>query len=74
MRTLKTSGDLFGRGVYLAPWQGPNGELVLLAITHERKLVCPPRVIPDGASHILAGDEMWDLLERSDPQRTLKAI
>lgn len=74
MRTATIGRDLLGRGVYLAPWQGPNGEIVLLAITHKRALACPPRMIPAGASHILAGDEMWELLERDDAVPNLKVI
>lgn len=63
-----------GRGVWVAPWIGPNGEFVLIAITRERKLACEPRVIPVGANHVAAGDELWDLLEAADPIPKLQII
>ena len=66
--------DGVGRGVFIAPWFGPNGEFVLLAITREKKLACAPRVVPIGGNHVAAGDEMWDLLEKDDPIPTLKIV
>lgn len=74
MRRIGLEKNCAKRGVYIAPWKGPNGEFVLLAITREQKLACPPRVIPIGGNHVQAGDEMWDLLESSDPIPDLRVI
>lgn len=62
------------RGVYVAPWVGPNGEVVLLAITHERKLAEPPRVVSATSSQSVARDEMWARLERNDPMPILRIV
>ena len=74
MRTANIGRDLAGRGVYVAPWMGPDGEFVLLAITREKKLACQPVVVPIGSNHVLASDELWDVLERDDPLPDLKII
>jgi hypothetical protein len=54
------------RGVFTAPWTGPHGELVLLARTAHRTLVCDPVVVPEGASCIPVADELWNQLERAE--------
>jgi hypothetical protein len=56
-----------GRGVYVAPWMGPDDELVLIAITAAGKLAAPPLTIPHGASRLAASDELWAAVERVDP-------
>ena len=61
---MKLGSDLAGRGVYVAPWVGPAGEFVLLAITRDRKLACPPHVIPLGGNHVAAGDAVPTLHRR----------
>lgn len=65
------------RGVYPAPWMGPKGETVLLPITADGRLATPgPVVVPHGASRIQAAEELWDLLDRTDPPRrpTIRAL
>lgn len=64
----------FGRGVWIAPWVGKNGELVLLAITSDNRLVGEPLEVPVGSSHILAADAMWERIERANPIPILKII
>ncbi len=56
-----------GRGVFVAPWMGDNGELVLLARTARRTLICPPVTVPHGVSRIAAMDALWDQLDIVDP-------
>jgi hypothetical protein len=63
-----------GRGVYVAPWVGPKGELVLLAIRHDHRLAGDPYTIPNGANQALAADALWERLEREDPPPTLRII
>lgn len=59
---------LLDRGVYKAPWMGPNGEIVLLAVTSKHCLVSlSPIVIPAGSNHVQAVDELWDMLDAIDP-------
>lgn len=59
---------LLERGVWKAQWQGPNGEIVLLAISSDHKLLTgTPHVISVGGDHIAAADALWDLLDARDP-------
>lgn len=76
MRTLPVAGagDTLPRGVYVAPWVGPNDEIVLVAITRGHRLAAPPLTIPHGASQIGAADALLALLDRDDPIPNLKAI
>jgi len=60
--------NLLNRGVWLAPWCGSEGEMVLLAITSRHRLAVPPVVIPNGASRVDAANLLWDQLEQSDPE------
>lgn len=63
-----------GRGVYAAPWMGPNGEIVLLAITKEHKLAGDPVTVPVGASHHAAADALWERLDADDPIPGLRIV
>jgi hypothetical protein len=59
--------DTLSRGVWVAPWVGPNDEMVLLAITSDGKLATAnPVVIPNGASRIDVSDQLWQLLDEMD--------
>lgn len=75
MRTAAV-GQQLRKGVYVAPWMGPDGELVLLAITATRRLAVPPLTIAHGADRVAASDELWDALDQAepDPRARLKAI
>ena len=59
---------LCGRGVWNAPWSGPNGELVLLAIDSQHRLINGPMVVARGTDHVMVADAMWDLLDACDWQ------
>lgn len=65
-----------GRGVYIAPWMGPNDELVLMALTTRRHLACDPVTVPAGASRLGAADKLWRVLDEVDPESSpmLRAI
>lgn len=76
---------LLERGVWKAPWQGSNGEVVLLAVTSQRCLISvDPITVPLGSDHIAAADQLWDMLDELDPltpvaadelrRRTLRAV
>lgn len=65
---------LLDRGVWQAPWLGPNGELVLLAITKARALHGEPHVVPHGASRIEAAELLLSRLDRDDPVPKLRVI
>jgi hypothetical protein len=58
--------SLLVRGVWLAPWFGDHGELVLVAITSDHRKL-EELTIPLGADHVRAADELWDRLEAMDP-------
>jgi hypothetical protein len=66
--------ELLNRGVYQAPWLGPNGELVLLAVRKDHRLNAEPTVVPNGASRIAAAERLLDDLEGDDPVPKLKII
>lgn len=71
---MQTAKFGLGRGVYVAPWMGPKGEIVLIALTRFRKLAGEPFVVPIGSSHVLAGDALWERLEHDDPIPRLQII
>lgn len=71
MRIARPSEQLT-RGVYVAPWMGPDGELVLLAITSTARLACEPITVPHGADRVLAADLAWGALEVADPLPDLR--
>lgn len=58
---------LLERGIWKAPWMGPDGEIVLLVITSERKLLGPPTTLPKGSDYLKAMDALWELLDHRDP-------
>lgn len=67
MRKAKPLGML-ERGVWVAPWMGPDGEMVLLAITSRAQLATGvPTIVPNGASQVEASDRLWDIVEAVDP-------
>lgn len=65
-------GQPLARGVYVAPWMGEQGELVLLAITSRSRLACPPITIPHGADRVAASDAAWAAIEAVDPVADLR--
>lgn len=71
MRIAKP-GEQLGRGVYVAPWMGEHGELVLLAITSTSRLACPPMTIAHGADRVAASDAAWAALDAADHVPGLK--
>lgn len=62
------------RGVYVAPWTGPKGEVVLIALSNDQQLVGEPLMIPNGGNHVAAGDAMWARLDLDDPRPQLKIV
>lgn len=65
---------LLDRGVWQAPWLGPQGELVLIAITRSHSMHCPPFVVPAGASRVDAAERLLSALERDDPIPMLRIV
>lgn len=62
-----------GRGVWVAPWMGPNGETILVAVKRDDRLVAE-RMLSFGDDHVQASDELWRALERADPCPVLRVI
>ena len=62
-----------GRGVWLAPWRGPNGEMILVAVTRDGRRI-DERVLRPQDGHVQAADELWEMLERVDPMPALQVI
>lgn len=65
---------LLERGVWQAPWLGPDGELVLIAITRARSMYGLPFVVPHGASRIEAAERMMGELDAVDAVPNLQLI
>lgn len=55
------------RGVWNAPWTGPNGELVLIALESRGRLIDGPVAVPRGVDHVTVADTLWELLDTVDP-------
>lgn len=73
-RKTPVRGSGFGRGVWAAPWIGPNGETILVAVTQERKLAGEPVIVPIGGNHVVASDQLWERLDGHDPIPNLKLV
>lgn len=58
---------LLERGVWKAPWAGPNGELVFIVVDSKHRLVGEPVLVPHGSHSMRLADEMWARLEAADP-------
>jgi hypothetical protein len=56
------------RGVWIASWDGPNGETVLLAIDSAHRLLGLPMAVPMGWSVERASDALWLVLDTLDPE------
>jgi hypothetical protein len=67
------SGSSVGRGVWVAPWRGPNGETILVAVKRNGCLA-DWRFVAVGEDHIGASDDLWAMLEDADPEPMLKVI
>lgn len=66
------SADQFdGPAVFVAPWVGPNDEIVLIARDSRRRIVGEPYAVPRGADHIAASDAMWDRVIRAERKARL---
>lgn len=68
-----TFGKGVGRGVWVAPWMGPGGELVLVAVRRDDRMV-DQRMLTFGDDHVRASEELWAALERADPVPSLRVI
>jgi hypothetical protein len=74
MQQVAPTKGLLGRGVWVAPWRGPNDEIVLLAVSRWHRLLGAPRIVPAGANHVQASDDLWARVERDDPIPSLHII
>jgi hypothetical protein len=68
------SPDPLGRGVWQAPFDGPDGEMVLVAVTSRGRIVGEVAVIPHGASRVETAERMLAALDLADPVAVLRAI
>lgn len=60
-------GPLLSRGVYVAPFMGPEGETIVFCIDHRHRIVGRPTFVSAGESHLAAADAHWARLDRDDP-------
>jgi hypothetical protein len=64
----------YGRGVWIAPWMGPNGETILVALNRHEHQIGEQIMIPLGGNHLAASDELWSRVEKHDPIPKLRVI
>ncbi len=64
----------YGRGVWIAPWMGPNGEMILVGLNRHDRQIGDPLMIPLGGNHLAASDELWKRVDRDDPMPQLRVI
>lgn len=67
MRTNPILGPLLDRGIFKAPWQGPQGEWVLLAVKSDHSLAIPPVTVPQGGTLPDVYDDLHRILDHLDP-------
>lgn len=67
---MSSLSSLAHRGVWIAPWTGPHGELVLFSLNHRNQLVHAPEIVPHGADRVAAQDALWEELDLVDPVTT----
>lgn len=72
-RLATPPAGLLARGVHVCPYLGPDGELVLVAVTSTGRRLCDPVTIPHGADRVGAADALWARLESEDPVPILRA-
>jgi len=73
MRKAK-SELLENRGVFVAQWDGPNGEIILIARDRRRRLIGEPYTVPCGSDPVAANDLMWARVDAADPMPLRLAI
>lgn len=57
-----------GRGVYKAPWWGPNGEWVFVVVRSDGALLgSAPVILPWGCDLVSRYEELWGQLDLEDP-------
>lgn len=62
-----------GRGVWIAPWLGENGGMILVAVTRYGRRAAE-RTVAFGEDSLAASDELWGLLDQVDPVPRLQVI
>src|SRR5678809_1135361 len=60
-------GALLERGVWTAPFLGPRGEPVLVAVDRDHRKIIEI-VVPAGIGLVDVSDDLWALLDRADPE------
>jgi hypothetical protein len=73
-RTTADGRKILRRGVWQAPFLGEDGQMVLVAVRRDGRLLCPPVTVPHGASRIEAGDRLCDALDEADPVPSLRIV
>lgn len=66
--------ELAERGVWVAQWLGPSGEMILVAVSREHRQVGDLVLIPAGGNSLEASDELWRRLDGEDPIPNLKLV
>jgi hypothetical protein len=66
--------DLLRRGVWQAPFFGPDGELALVAVSRAGKLIGDVLIVPHGSSRIAAAEALLERLNLVDPLPAIRIV
>jgi hypothetical protein len=65
---------MLARGVWRAPWLGPNGETVLIAVRRDGRQAVEPFTVPFDADPLAAAEWLEGNLERADARPQLELV
>lgn len=65
---------LLRRGVWQAPFFGDNGEMVLVAVRRDGRILGEPVTVPHGASRIDAAEALLARLDTIDPLPDIRIV
>ena len=64
----------YGRGVWIAPWLGPSGETILVALDREERQVGDVALVATNEDINEASDRLWQRLEAAPDTRLLRLV
>lgn len=64
---------VYGRGVWIAPYRGRKGEMILVALDRQERRL-EERQVAFGDDGVRAAEELWVVVEREDPAPDLRLL
>lgn len=63
----------YGRGVWILPFKGPNGEMILVALDRQERRLAE-RLVAFGQNGVQAAEDLWVVVDRLDPAPELRLL